>query len=80
MFQPVYTSPPSSASYFATRLRRCFMDRVWKHDDEEVPGPYDRPEMVQTMRDMKTVELLFRMNCYLEPMWDTDGNSSRKHD
>ena len=53
MFQPVYSSPPSSP-YFATRRHRCFMNRDWKRYDEEVLGPYVRPEVVQSMMDMDT--------------------------
>ncbi len=55
MFQSVYTNPPSSASYFVTRRHRCFMWRGSNRDHEEVPRPYDRPEVVQTIRDIQTV-------------------------
>ncbi len=55
MFQTVYTNPPSSAWYFATRLHRCFMWRGSNRDHEEVPRPYNRPEVVQSIRDIQTV-------------------------
>ncbi len=54
MLQPVYTNPVSSVSYCATRRHRYFMCRGWKRDREEGPRPYDRPEVVQTIRDMQT--------------------------
>ena len=60
MFQTVYTNPPSSAWYFATRLHRCFMWRGSNRDHEEVPRPYNRPEVVQSIR---------RQNRYLGPSW-----------
>jgi hypothetical protein len=51
MFQTVYTNPPSSDSYLATREHRCFMWRVLMRHDAAVAGPYVRPEVLQTMMD-----------------------------
>ncbi len=51
MFRPVYTNPPSSASYFGTREHRCFMWRVSIRHDAVVVGPYVRPEVLQSMMD-----------------------------
>lgn len=91
MFQPVYSRPPSSASYFATRRRRCFMERGWIPDDDE--------EVDEAMREMETAypswqtpdaqqpsfgvgvpAAGFRQNRYLAPMWGAGGNSARRHD
>ena len=51
MFHPVYTNPPSSVSYFATREHRCFTWRVSMRYDAGVAGPYVRPEVLQSMMD-----------------------------
>jgi hypothetical protein len=61
MFQPVNTNPPSSVSYFATRRRRCFMWRGSKCDHDEVLRPYDRPEVVQAIRDIKTTYVIWEV-------------------
>jgi hypothetical protein len=78
MFQTVYTNPPSSAWYFATRLHRCFMWRGSNRDHEEVPRPYDRPEQPSFGTGVPASG--FRQNRYLGPSWGVVINNTHLDD
>ena len=71
MFQTVYTNPPSSAWYFATRLHRCFM---WRGSNREVP------HVKQPSFGTGVPVSGFRQNRYLGPSWGVVINNTHLDD